>query len=136
VADLAAHPARCTLAYWHKPLFSSGAHGGTTELTDIWTALHRAGADLVLNGHDHVYERFAPQDPAGRPDAQRGIRQFVVGTGGKASTEFGPPKANSETRNSGTRGVLRIELHPEGYDWRFAPVAGADFADSGSDRCH
>ena len=83
--------------------------------------LHRAGAELVLNGHDHNYERFAPQDPAGQPDAQRGIRQFVVGTGGKAGHGFGLPVANSETRNSGTRGVLRLELHPEGYDWRFAP---------------
>ena len=124
VADLAAHPARCTLAYWHKPLFSSGEHGGNTELTDIWTDLHRAGAELVLNGHDHNYERFAPQDPAGQPDAQRGIRQFVVGTGGKAGRGFGLPVANSETRNSGTRGVLRLELHPEGYDWRFAPWPG------------
>jgi acid phosphatase type 7 len=120
-ADLAAHPARCVLAYWHKPRFSSGMHGNNATYTAFWHALHGAGADMVLVGHDHDYERFAPQTPHGRADPARGIRQFVVGTGGKTHYGFRTIRANSQVRNSRTFGVLRLALHPAGYDWRFVP---------------
>ena len=135
-ADLAAHPARCTLAYWHKPRFSSGMHGNDATYTAFWRALYRAGADVVLVGHDHDYERFAAQTPAGRADPSRGIRQFVVGTGGKTHYGFRTIRANSRVRNSGTFGVLRLTLHPSGYDWRFVPEPGKTFTDTGHGTCH
>jgi calcineurin-like phosphoesterase family protein len=136
-ADLAAHPAACTLAYWHKPLFSSGdKHGNDPEIQPLWQALYDANADVVVNGHDHDYERFAPQDPGARPDAKRGIREFVAGTGGKNHRPFGSPKPNSEVRNSDTFGVLKLTLKSGGYDWLFIPEAGKTFADSGSGVCH
>jgi hypothetical protein len=136
-ADLAAHPVACTLAYWHHPRFSSGAvHGSNGELTPIWEALYEANADVVINGHDHGYERFAPQDPRGRPDPERGIREFVVGTGGRSHYAFATPLANSEVRNANTFGVLQVTLHPTSYDWQFIPEAGKTFTDSGSTACH
>jgi 3',5'-cyclic AMP phosphodiesterase CpdA len=135
-ADLAAHPARCTLAYWHKPRFSSGMHGNNATYTAFWQALYRAGAEVVLVGHDHDYERFAPQTPSGRADRARGIRQFVVGTGGKTHYGFRTMRANSQVRNSGTFGVLRLALHPAGYDWRFVPEPGKTFTDRGHGTCH
>lgn len=135
-ADLAAHPAACTLAYWHHPRFSSGAsHGNQTFMQLIWQALYDYGADVVLSGHEHNYERFAPQDASGNASLV-GIREFVVGTGGKSHYGFGTPVANSESRNSDTFGVLALTLHPDGYDWRFAPESGKTFTDSGSDACH
>jgi hypothetical protein len=136
-ADLAAHPAKCTLAYWHEPRFSSGEHGGNSDMAAFWHDLYSAGADLVLAGHDHDYERFAPQNPDGQVDRRLGIREFVVGTGGKSERQFlKQAAANSEVRNTGTFGVLRLNLHADGYQWRFVPVAGSDFSDSGSGRCH
>lgn len=136
-ADLAAHPAACTLAYWHHPRFSSGSsHGNSTAMQAFWQALYDAGADVVLSGHDHDYERFAPQTPTGAADPQRGIREFVVGTGGKSLRSFRTPVANSEVRNSNTYGVLKLTLHPSGYDWQFVPEAGKTFTDSGSASCH
>ncbi len=102
----------------------------------LWEALYAAGADVVLNGHDHNYQRFAPQDPEGRADPQRGIREFVVGTGGKSHYPIVDPIANSEVHNDDTNGVLKLTLRPEGYDWRFVPVEGEAFTDSGSARCH
>jgi acid phosphatase type 7 len=136
-ADLAAHPVACTLAYFHKPLFSSGgAHGDDPETKPLFQALYNANADLVLNGHDHDYERFAPQDPNGAADAKRGIREFIVGTGGKNHRPFGIPGLNSEVRNSDTYGVLKLSLHANGYDWQFIPEAGKRFTDSGSGTCH
>ncbi len=134
--DLAAHPRACTLAYWHHPRFSSGLHGDDPTYDAFWRVLYAAGADVVLVGHDHDYERFAPQDPDGRPDLERGIRQFVVGTGGMEIRPFGAVRANSEVRNANTFGVLRLELRPDGYDWRFLPAAGGSFTDSGSGGCH
>lgn len=135
--DLAAHPAVCTLAYWHHPRFSSGETYGTNEqMRPIWQALYDHGADVVLSGHEHNYERFAPQDPAGDPDAARGIRQFVVGTGGKSLYGFGAPLLNSEVRNAEASGVLLLRLHASGYDWQFVPVDGAEFTDAGSGACH
>jgi hypothetical protein len=136
--DLTAHPAKCTLAYWHKPLFSSGAkHGNDPEVKPLWNALYAANADLVINGHDHDYERFAPQDPSGHLDPQRGIREFVVGTGGKNShRSFASPKPNSEVRQADTFGVLKLTLHPMSYDWEFVPEAGKSFTDAGTRTCH
>jgi hypothetical protein len=136
-ADLAAHPVACTLAYWHKPLFSSGgAHGNDLEIKPLWQALYEANADVVLNGHDHNYERFAPQTPDAAPDPARGIREFVVGTGGKSHRPIGVIKGNSEVRNADAFGVLKLTLRPKGYDWQFIPEAGRSFTDSGSGTCH
>ena len=135
-ADLAAHPALCTLAYWHHPRFSSGEHGSSTMMRPIWQALYEAGADVVLNGHDHDYERFAPQTPDGVADLQQGIREFVVGMGGKDHYAISRPIANSEAQNDDTFGVLKLTLHPTSYDWEFVQEAGKTFTDSGSASCH
>lgn len=133
--DLEKHPARCTLAFWHQPRFSSGFHGDDEDVADFWQILHEAGVDVVLNGHDHDYERFAPQDPAGRPDPD-GIREFVVGTGGKSLRAFEEIEPTSVARTSSVYGVLRMTLDATGYDWRFVPVPGEEFADAGGGRCH
>jgi hypothetical protein len=135
-ADLAAHPAACTLAYWHKPRFSSGMHGDDPAYDAFWRALYEAGADVVLNGHDHDYERFAPQRPDRVADPARGVREFVVGTGGKTYYGFRTIRRNSQVRNTGTFGVLRLVLRPAGYDWRFLPEAGRTFTDAGHGACH
>ena len=135
--DLAAHPAPCTLAYWHHPRFSSGTtHGSTAATQPLWQALYDAGADLVVSGHEHNYERFAPQTPTGALDPARGLREFVVGTGGASHFPFGPPLANSELRDNTTYGVLRLTLKPRGYEWTFVPAASGGFTDSGSGSCH
>jgi hypothetical protein len=135
-ADLAAHPVDCTLAYWHHPRFSSGAvHGSDTKMQPLWQALYDFGADVVLAGHDHTYERFAPQDPLGFADPLRGIRQFVVGSGGRNHYGFDSPIPNSEVRNNDTYGVLKLTLHPDSYSWEFIPEAGKTFTDSGSASC-
>jgi hypothetical protein len=138
-ADLAANDdKRCTLAYMHHPRFSSGEkHGNTHFVKPLWEALYEAGADMVLSGHEHNYERFTRQNSGGREDPERGIRQFVVGTGGgKGTYPILDPLANSEVHNDDTYGVLRLRLRPKGYGWRFIPVEGARFTDSGSARCH
>ncbi|HEX2722848.1 MAG TPA: metallophosphoesterase [Gemmatimonadaceae bacterium] len=136
-ADLAANTKSCTLAYWHHPRFSSGLeHGNSTSVQALWNALYKANAELVINGHDHSYERFAPQTPAGAADSVRGIREFVVGTGGRSHYHEGTLKAHSEIFESSTYGVLRFTLSPGGYAWRFIPVSGASFTDSGEGRCH
>jgi PKD domain-containing protein/calcineurin-like phosphoesterase family protein len=135
-ADLAAHQNICTLAYWHHPRFSSGTHGNNSSVQPLWQALYDGNADVALNGHDHVYERFAPQNATGGSDPARGIREFVVGTGGKNHYSFTTTLPNSEVRNSDTYGVLRLTLRASGYDWRFEPEAGKSFSDSGSGACH
>ena len=136
-ADLAANPNACTLAYWHHPRFNSGAqHGNNTAVAPFWVALYELGADVVLNGHEHVYERFAPQNPDGGADAVRGIRQFTVGTGGADHYSFGTIKPNSEARSGNAAGVLRLILKENGYDWQFISAAGSTFSDSGSGTCH
>lgn len=132
-ADLAVTSARCTLAYWHHPRYSSGVHGSDRAYQAFWQALYDAGADLVLVGHDHDYERFAPQDADGLPDPARGVRQFVVGTGGARPYAFASLRANSEVRMS-TLGVLKLTLSAEGYTWEFISVAGP--RDSGTASCH
>ncbi len=111
-ADLAANPRSCVLAYWHHPRFSSGQHGNDAEVAALWNALYGTGAEVIVNGHDHDYERFVPQSPSAAPDAGTGIRQFVVGTGGTSLRSFGTVKANSEVRNSSTHGVLKLTLAP------------------------
>jgi acid phosphatase type 7 len=136
-ADLAAHPAACTLAYFHKPLFSSGsAHGNDPEMKPLWQALYDANAEVVINGHDHNYERFAPQNPDGGSDPARGIREFVVGTGGKSHRPMALLKPNSESQNADTFGVLKLTLRAGAYDWEFIPEAGKYFTDSGTAKCH
>jgi ABC-type transporter MlaC component len=135
-AELSGRGARCTLAYWHHPRFSSGPHGGEPAVGAFWQALYEYEAEVVLAGHDHLYERFAPQTPEGRADPDRGLRQFTVGTGGGSHHRIeGPPAANSEVRNDDTFGVLKLTLRAEGYEWRFLPVAGATFTDAGEGRC-
>jgi acid phosphatase type 7 len=136
-ADLAAHPARCTLAYWHHPLFSSGPHGKDLEMLPIWQALYDYHAELVLSGHDHMYERFAPQTPDGQLDLAHGIRQFVVGTGGRSGSAYGPGRlAHSEVSRDLILGVIKLSLRPTGYDWEFVAIPGQNFHDSGSGECH
>lgn len=134
--DLAEAGARCTLAIWHYPRFSSGQHGDQTAVAPFWQILYDAGADLVISGHDHDYERFGPQDPGGNADPDRGIREFVVGTGGARLRAFETIRANSEVRDATTHGVVRLALTANGYRWDFVPVAGRTFTDSGSAVCH
>jgi hypothetical protein len=134
-ADLAAHPNMCTLAYWHHPRFSSGAHGNNTSYDAFWKDLYTAGAEIVLNGHDHDYERFAPQNPGSVADLN-GIQQFVVGTGGQSHSGFISIEPNSVIRNSDTYGILQLTLHATSYDWQFVPEAGKTFTDSGTMDCH
>jgi hypothetical protein len=133
--DLATHQNVCTLAYWHIPLFSSGGRANNNSRA-FWDQLYNAGADVVLNGHDHTYERFAPQTPTGQRNDARGIREFVVGTGGANHTSFVTTAANSEVRNDTTFGILKVTLHATSYDWQFIPEAGQTFTDSGSTSCH
>jgi hypothetical protein len=135
-ADLAAHPTRCTLAYWHHPRFSSGQETSSTRFVAFWQALYEAGADVVLAGHAHDYERFAPQTPAGLADPVQGIRQFVVGNGGKFLYDFETPQPNSEARDASSMGVLKLSLRAQGYDWRLVPEARGGFTDGGSGACH
>jgi acid phosphatase type 7 len=136
--DLAANDEKaCTLAYFHHPLFASGSYRpGIQRVQRLWEILYAGGVDVVLNGHDHNYQRFAPQDPQGRVDPEDGIRQFVVGTGGRSLYRISHPIANTEVYNDDTYGVLELALHPKRYEWEFAPVEGASFSDSGVARCH
>jgi hypothetical protein len=134
--ELAANPVRCTLAYFHTPVFGSGSNGSNPHMQAAWAMLHASGADVIVNGHNHSYERFAPQDANGRPDAARGIRQFVVGTGGAPLTSMPFATPNSEVRNNSTWGVLKLTLFGDGYDWEFVPVQGQVFTDRGTASCH
>ncbi len=137
--DLAAHPNTCTLAYGHHALFSSGLfpkHAEHPELRAFWQDLYDAHADLVLAGHEHSYERFAPQNPEGNPDPEHGIREIVVGTGGRSHTPLGYAKPNSEVRDDKTYGVLKLTLSPGKYRWEFLPTPGKPFRDSGEGSCH
>ncbi len=133
--DLAAHPNRCTLAYWHHPRWSHGEHGDSTWTATLVEDLYAAGADLILVGHDHTYERFAPLNPAGARDDARGVREIVVGTGGRSHYRLATG-ANTQASNNTSFGVLSLELAPAGYSWKFVPVAGATFTDAGTATCH
>lgn len=134
--DLAENAKSCTVAYFHDPLFSSGSLVNNTKMLPVWEALYAANADVVVSGSDHLYERFVPQSPAGVADATRGIRQFVVGTGGAALHSIKQTKPNSVIHNDDAHGVLKLTLHSTSYDWEFVPVTGKTFKDSGSDSCH
>jgi acid phosphatase type 7 len=134
--DLAENPRQCVLAMWHHPRFSSGLHGNNPITQPLWAALYKAGADLILNGHDHTYERFAPQTPSGAADPEHGIVEMVVGTGGRSHYDFPTIRANSLVRDNTTYGVLRLVLAGGGWSFEFIPAAGGTFADSGSGICH
>jgi WD40 repeat protein/calcineurin-like phosphoesterase family protein len=137
-ADLAAHPALCTLALMHHPFVSSGSsdEGATPEVQPLWQALYDAGADVVLSGHDHAYERFALIAPTGVADPARGLREFVVGTGGKSLQGTASLRATSEVRSTTTFGVIALGLHARSYDWQFVPDTPGGFTDRGSASCH
>ena len=137
--DLREHQGACIVAYGHHALFSSGffrSHAVHPELKPLWDDLYAVHADLMLAGHEHSYERFAPQDPEGRADPQHGIREIVVGTGGRSHDPLGLAMPNSEVRNVGTYGVLKLTLSPQGYTWEFLPEEGKTFHDSGAGFCH
>jgi hypothetical protein len=141
--DLASHPATCTLAYFHVPRFSSGTdhHSDAASdrtLTTLWQDLYAAGVDVILNGHAHEYERFAPLNPDGQIDQTRGIREFVVGTGGDDHHRARAPVHGSELRNSNSFGVLKLTLRVSSYDYQFVNdgTAGATNNDNGTAQCH
>jgi Calcineurin-like phosphoesterase len=133
-AELAGSSARCTAAIWHRPLFSSGAHGDNPDLRDVWRVLYEHNVDVVINGHDHMYERFAPMDADGRSDPRRGIREFVVGTGGAPLHAPDRVRANSELQGADL-GVVVLRLSDGGYSWSFQGV-GSAFSDFGTGTCH
>jgi hypothetical protein len=133
--DLQTHANICTLAYYHIPVFSSGGRANN-NMKQIYTLLYNHNVEVILNGHDHIYERFAPQDPNGLADPSRGIREFIVGTGGANHTSIATVQPNSEVRNTDTFGALKLTLHSDSYDWQFIPVAGKTFSDSGTTLCH
>jgi hypothetical protein len=136
-ANLAANTRRCILAYWHYPRFSSGnVNGSDSLMRAFWDPLYQAGATIVINGHDHIYERFAPQTPDGAADPVHGIREFIVGTGGDHLYGFRTPLKNSEVRNATSHGVLKLTLLDGSYTWEFIPIAGDAFTDSGSATCN
>jgi acid phosphatase type 7 len=136
-ADLAANKNVCTIAYWHRPRFSSSTTTpSSTSYVAFWNDLYNAGADIVLNGHAHDYERFDPQTSAGAADPAKGLREFVVGTGGKDFHKMGPAIANSASINTSAFGILKLTLHASSYDWEFVAANGYHFNDSGSASCH
>lgn len=136
IADMAANPRKCTAAVWHHPRWSAGDHGDDAAMQPLWKAFYDAGGDLVINGHDHNYERFAPMDVNGnKVDESKGMREFVVGMGGKSLRSTGTPRASSEMRNHDTFGVMQFTLRPTSYEWEFIPVAGKTFKDTGTTNC-
>ncbi|MEO8088877.1 MAG: metallophosphoesterase [Gemmatimonadales bacterium] len=135
-ADLATNPRRCTMAYWHKPYFTTGDLPPAINLRTLFTILYNAGADVVLAGHNHLYERFYPQDPAGRADWARGIRTFVVGTGGAPLLPMKARTPNLQVRQNTAHGVLKFSLYSNRYKWDFIPVPGKTFRDSATNWCH
>ena len=136
VEDLAANPSQCVLAYWHQPRWSSGSHHGSDEdYHALWQILYEAGAELVINGHEHNYERFAEMNTQGAVSSS-GLREIVVGTGGRDLYEFDSPLPASEVRDNSAYGVLKVTLHANSYAWEFIPIPGSTFTDSGSTNCH
>jgi hypothetical protein len=135
--DLAASQSRCTIAYWHHPRFNSGSeHGSSDAPLAVWQVLYEAGVEIVLNGHEHHYERFAPLTPAGHRDDDFGIRQFVVGTGGKTNYRAKKQLEHSEMQIDGLPGILALRLLPDRYEWQFIPAVETTFRDSGTGECH
>jgi hypothetical protein len=135
-ADLARNHSRCTVALWHHPRWSSGLHGSTTKMDPLWRVLVAGDVDVLLTGHDHHYERFAPLAASGAPDRARGVREFVVGTGGNSLYPVLFRRRGSEVRIADTFGVLELTLTEGSYSWRFVPAAGGDSTDAGSSSCH
>jgi hypothetical protein len=134
--DLSAHPSQCVLAYWHKPRWSSGSvHGSISNVQPLWQILYNAKAELVINGHDHEYERFAEMNASGSA-VSPGLREIVAGTGGESHYSFATILSASQVHNSSTFGVLKLTLHSTSYDWKFVPIAGQSFTDSGTTNCH
>ena len=134
-ADLRRHRQRCVLAYWHHPRYSSGPHGPNAGLQALWALLHRHGVSVIVTGHDHIYERFAPMNAQGGHDAERGMRSFVVGTGGAKHYALKQRLNLSEFAQSQSWGVLKMQLHATGYAWEFLPVPGHSLRDAGSAQC-
>ena len=135
--DLASSTKPCTLAYWHHPLFTSGAnHAPSTSTRPLYQALYDYNADVAVWGHNHQYERFAPMNPSGTLDNSRGLRSFVAGMGGASHYGFGTIRPNSQARNSDTYGVLKFTLHANSYTWQFVPESGKTYSDSGTGSCH
>jgi beta-glucanase (GH16 family) len=134
--DLAAHPSGCTLAFWHHPRWSEGAYKpGSSAVAPLWDLLYDQGVALIVNGHDHNYQRFAPLDKTGAPDPDNGMREFVVGTGGNVMYPVGAPDGRLEASETGTLGVFKLTLHETGYDWQFVPEAGGSYSDGGNGSC-
>ncbi len=136
LSDLASHRATCTLAYWHHPLFHSGEETGGELMQQMFTDLYNANVSVVLNGHEHQYERFAPQTPTGQLQTNGGIREFIVGTGGRSLEGYSTLAPNSQVLNDNTYGILELALHATSFDWRFVPTLGGTFSDSGTASCH
>jgi hypothetical protein len=134
--DLASQQNLCSLAYWHHPRWTSGESGNDGRLAAVWRVLYASGVDVVVNGNEHLYERFAPMNPDGEMELASGIREFVVGTGGVSHYRFAELHPNSQVRDNTSFGVLKFTLFSDGYAWEFMPVAGMDFTDSGRDICH
>jgi len=135
-SDLTAHPSQCTMAVLGAPRWSSGSvHGSNAAMASYFKSLYDNGAEVLLGGDDHLYERFAPTDPQGYYDPARGVRQIIAGTGGGSLYTFGTIRANSEVRRSGNFGILKMTLHPGSYEWEFVPTAGT-YSDSGTTECH
>jgi hypothetical protein len=136
VEDLQKTDMKCVMAYSHHPLFSSGHHGGDKRVRPLFQALYNAGVELYISGHEHHYERFGPQDPSGNADLERGVRQFIVGTGGRELRRIGRGRPNSELRSRESYGVIRFRLLENRYEWVFIPVEGSSLTDSGEGVCH
>lgn len=134
--DLDSHPGLCSLAYWHHPRWTSGTSGNNGHTATIWQLLYDHGVEVVVNGNEHMYERFAPMDPNGMLDLAHGIREFVAGTGGVSHYPLGEIQPNSQVRDNTTFGVLKFMLYSDGYDWEFIPIMEYSFTDNGSERCH
>jgi hypothetical protein len=136
IQDLAENPNSCTLAYWHHPRWSSGEYGDDENMQTFWDVLYDAGVDVVVNGHEHFYERYAPLDTDGDPDDERGIRQFIVGTGGGELGFSANPHEHSEVIALETFGLLKLTLSAGSYEWEFVPAESSTFTDAGSGTCH
>jgi hypothetical protein len=135
--DLANHRARCTLAYFHHPLYASGSDYDSSQVKPFWHILYNNHADVILSGHAHRYERFARITPSGKRSSARGIRQFIVGTGGApGASQKGPDEPRVQAKKVGAPGVLKLELGSGFYQWKFVPVVGRNYTDSGRARCH
>jgi acid phosphatase type 7 len=132
---LLSNPSQCSLAYWHHPRFSSGRHGNAAFMQDMWALVAKAGVEIVLSGHDHTYERFAPLDSSGKPNP-KGTRAFVIGTGGRSFYAFSNPQAHSQIKQNSSLGVTKFVLEPNGYSWEFIAASGSNFKDSGTGKCY